>query len=741
MTRTQTPAVALAERLCRPQRLGVFGHRGVGKTTLLTMLYREAVGGRLPGLRLAAADARTADYLADKVLQLEAGQPLPATLGETELRFHLYHQGSRLDLVVMDYQGEHVALGRDEPIRDFLRACDAVWLCLDAPAADTPASRLGAEQEVEQLVEDYLAAEDPQVPHRPMALVLTKADLLGEPDTHITPQPDPHAVQKLADERFGMTRHALRCHCPWHGVFAVSSLGRPMGETAFEPRPTGLDGPLAWLAQAMREQDEARLNRLWELAPHDIRLLARCTAAFARRYPEAPATVAFRRRLHQARLARLRRRVTAGLIAAATLVLGMITYDAWGRSQAERFAHAHADDPRAVRQHWRSFGRWHPTRNLLRPSAARAEEERLADLDREVRERERTERLADLRHRAEDPDADPEAVWEQFQRFRADFPEQNVDSEWQQFRAGIKARSDAQRRRRDEAARADRDRKAALALRELERAEEHASLAGLVEQADRFLREHAGSAAEPEVRRRRSAYLKRIDEHAIESARDYSTRHPLNFYTRRQRYQKYLDRHPKGAFVKEAHAALRRIVADWDRYDFRAIRDHYEKRPSDIDELKVRCRAYLAAHPDGRFRAAARELLRWTERVTTTGEYRVVLKSGSFGKKAAHMISRGPSLSVLIEVNGVRYGPSTIVARSYNPEWDYEFPRKVRWKLGQPVRIVVTDNYYWKRRIAEYNSEDDDKLAMRMLGGEIGSGEYRLTFESDFAMPKMPKIE
>src|SRR5215472_13841594 len=163
MKRTQSPAVALAERLCRPQRVGVFGRRGVGKTTLLTMLYREAVGGRLPGLRLAAADARTATYLSDKVLQLEAGQPLPATLGETELRFHLYQHDTRLDLVVMDYQGEHVALGREEPVRDFLRECDAVWLCLDVPVADTPATCLNAQQEVEQLVEDYLASQDPRV--------------------------------------------------------------------------------------------------------------------------------------------------------------------------------------------------------------------------------------------------------------------------------------------------------------------------------------------------------------------------------------------------------------------------------------------------------------------------------------------------------------------------------------------------------------------------------------------------
>src|SRR5919108_3211240 len=108
MKHTQSPAVALAERLCRPQRVGVFGGRGVGKTTLLTMLYREAVGGRLPGLRLAPADARTATYLSDKVLQLEAGATLPATLDETELRFHLYQGETSIDLVVRDYQGEHV---------------------------------------------------------------------------------------------------------------------------------------------------------------------------------------------------------------------------------------------------------------------------------------------------------------------------------------------------------------------------------------------------------------------------------------------------------------------------------------------------------------------------------------------------------------------------------------------------------------------------------------------------------
>src|SRR5262245_9614022 len=150
MFRNRFAAPAVAERMCRPQRVGVFGHRGVGKTTLLTTLYREAVAGRLPQLRLAAADTRTANYLSDKVLQLEAGQALPATLAETDLRFHLYHRTVRLELLVKDYQGEHVELGRVEPIGDFLRGCDAVWLCMDAATLSASADRLRRQQEVEQ---------------------------------------------------------------------------------------------------------------------------------------------------------------------------------------------------------------------------------------------------------------------------------------------------------------------------------------------------------------------------------------------------------------------------------------------------------------------------------------------------------------------------------------------------------------------------------------------------------------
>src|SRR5262249_50841959 len=97
--------------------------------------------------------------------------------------------------------------------------------------------------------------------------------------------------------------------------------------------------------------------------------------------------------------------------------------------------------------------------------------------------------------------------------------------------------------------------------------------------------------------------------------------------------------------------------------------------------------------------------------------------------------------SVELEVAGVRYGPSTIIANRYDPDWNYEFPRPIRWKLGDPVKIRVSDHDYWQRVVVEIVSNPADPLAMRFLAGEVWSGKNRLTFESDFALPVLPAIE
>ena len=132
---------ALEARLIGPKRIALFGHRDVGKTTLLAMFYRQAAAGQVPGVRLAAADARSALYLAEKIAQIESGEPMAGTLAETELSLRLYHGPARFELIVRDYQGEHVTLGSEEPIQEFFAGCDAVLLCLDPEGSANPAER------------------------------------------------------------------------------------------------------------------------------------------------------------------------------------------------------------------------------------------------------------------------------------------------------------------------------------------------------------------------------------------------------------------------------------------------------------------------------------------------------------------------------------------------------------------------------------------------------------------------
>ncbi|HEY1861025.1 MAG TPA: hypothetical protein VGG61_11755 [Gemmataceae bacterium] len=729
MWQASPSAALLVERMCRPQRVGVFGHRGVGKTTLLTMLYREAVGGRLPGLRLAAADARTAEYLSDKIFQLETGRTLPGTLAETALRFHLYHRSSRLDLLVRDYQGEHVELGRDEPIREFLRDCDAIWLCLDAGELARPADCLRRQQEVEQLVEDYLATEPSRGLHRPMALVLTKADLL-EQESGIRSQ---ESEQPPWLERLGMTRHALQSHCPQNGIFAVSSLGAAPdnGDGSSMLAPVNLDGPLAWLTGALQSQDEARLEWLWSQAPGQAALHTRALACFTRRYPDAEAATRYRQRIAADKKRRRWRRALVGMGTAAGLLASLWTYDAWGRQQAVRFEADHGDDPAAAAKHWRDFQKWHPTRHALGVANERAERDRMQDLDAQARDKERDSRLEQLHRLAADVEADPETVWRQFHAFHAEFPEAELPGEVASLRARTEVRREKQLSER-----------AQRAYDELRAADgQTPDLPALIALAERYLQDFPNSASAADVRRRRDACLVRLEDRDLEAARAYSAQQPLNFQTRRELYKRYLDRHPDGSLRKEAEFALQAIDVEWDKHDFRAVRDHFQSQPGDLPELNARCQRYLAIHPHGQFASSAQELLRWSERVAAPRDYKVVVKGGDFEHRIAFWLSRGPDLSVEIEVAGVRYGPSQIVKNRYDPDWDYEFPRPIRWKLGDPVRIRVYDHDYWKRKVVEIASDDGDPLAMRLLCGEAASGPNRITFESGFSMPILPRIE
>ncbi len=430
---------------------------------------------------------------------------------------------------------------------------------------------------------------------------------------------------------------------------------------------------------------------------------------------------------------RARRYGWLGTLAVAVLVLGVWVYDALGYRNVVTFEANFADDPIGVLARWRSYMTWHPTRHWGRTGSSEIEAAHLQDLANKARRFTCGQRLDEVRQLAGNSHADVEQLWERLQACRAEFPEVVNREDWGPLHAQMRARLD------EELARRSRH-----AFEELVRSEEQrpGDLEELIAGADRFLQAHAGSAQESEVRRRRAAYVHRLDERDIEPARAYSANNPLDFPARLTHYQHYLDRHPGGgAFTSEARAALEAVARDWDRHDFRAVRDHFQARPGAIATLVTRCRTYLAAHPQGQFVASAHELLHWSERVTTATDYKVVLRVGQFDRRIARYFSRGPDLSVELEVGGIRYGPSTIAVNRYDPEWNYEFPRPVRWKLGDPVRVRVVDHDWKERAVIDVTSADENLLAMRLIAGEVWFGNNLLTFESDFTMPALPAIE
>src|SRR4029077_9252216 len=142
----------------------------------------------------------------------------------------LYHGPARFDLIVKDYQGEHVTLGTEEPIQEFFADCDAVFLCLDPEGSGDSAERRRRQQEVENLLERYIERSEDSSTGRPVALLLTKFDRVlasasaasgpadsGEPSANLAGG----LVERLVDERYGMTRHALAAHAPDGAIFAV----------------------------------------------------------------------------------------------------------------------------------------------------------------------------------------------------------------------------------------------------------------------------------------------------------------------------------------------------------------------------------------------------------------------------------------------------------------------------------------------------------------------------------------
>jgi hypothetical protein len=763
---------ALEHRLTGPKRIALFGHRAVGKTTLLAMFYRQASTGQVPGLRLAAVDPPSAEYLAEKIAQIESGEPPAGTLAETELKLRLYHGPARFDLIFKDYQGEHVTLGSDEPIQAFFADCDAVLLCLDPEGSTHPAERRRRQQEVENLLERYIERSEDGTAGRPVALLLTKFDRVlarGEAGQGLD------AVERLVEARYGMTRHALARHVPHGAMFAVSAYGQGAvdGRPPAELHPLGLEAPLGWLAEQLEEVDREQLEWLWDLAPEDLPRLGRCVSAFEKRYPRSDRAADFRRRLSEGRRRRFRRGLVGAALAAGLVAAGLAAYDYWGYRDAVLFARGDNPAP-AVARRWDDLLRWHPTLRFSRPAdadralasrdewtvkaaAARVRvgtaepdaaeqlaplKERTPTLAIAVREVEQAQararqdaRWTEVQAEAAASADEPEVPLKAVKGFLREFPDSAHRAEADALLVSLRGKVDSRVASRERQVLDDLGRSGNLP---------NANLPDLIEQARQFLVEHPESRFRPEAERLLDDFVKTLDDRDIEKARDFSRRSPTEFAKRIERYGEYLKAHAKGGrYISEATEAKDRVLRAWDLDTYRRAYDHLAAHPNDVGEVARQLRDYIAQHPEGLRVAEARRYLEWWDKVSVTGEYRVTLRRGKFDARLGSTFGGAPDLSVTVEVAGVSYGPSPVIRNNYQPIWDYTFSRPVRWKLGDPITVKVVDHGYWSdATVVVLNSKKGDPLALRMLSDTIRptrGGTTTLVFASDFKVPELPK--
>jgi hypothetical protein len=291
----------------------------------------------------------------------------------------------------------------------------------------------------------------------------------------------------------------------------------------------------------------------------------------------------------------------------------------------------------------------------------------------------------------------------------------------------------------DEPGPATADEIAAIEALRRAKVKDGADFRSLMDAAEQFIEQYPRSPLAGDAKRLFEEFARAWDYQDYQSAREFWRSNPENFAAQVARFQSYIDNHvAAGSYLSDARSAISRIRAEWADHEYRQIHEFATRYPSDLAAVATRARRFLDEHPASRYRAAAEEFLARYEVAATPREYRVRVKSGSFAHTIGRTMSSGPDLAVEIEVAGVRVGRTPIVADSFDPVWNYEFPQSIRWRLGDSVRIRVIEFDYSNRTVLKIEPPADDPLAMRYLTGTIKAEGHQLVFESDFHPPTLP---
>jgi Double-GTPase 2 len=677
-------------RLAGPKRLALVGHDGAGKTTLLAMFYREAASGRIPGIRLTAADDRAAAYLAEKIAAIEGAAA--SARSEAELKLRLHHGAARIELIVRELHGGQCAGCAPKSDQEFLDASDAVFFCLDAEGSASPSEQRRRQHEIESLLERCAGQSARPGLDRPVALLLTRFDrmLAGMPAGDAAPDIESGVPaefgEKLLNERHDVTRHALAQYAPGGAIFAVSAFGLGAENRAapFGLCPLGLDGPLVWLAEETEARDRADMKGVVQDPRTSLSRLKRILAAYERRYPRANGSFELRERVKALKRRQRRRWATGVALGVFVGLLGLAAFELKGQAR-------------------------HDTRWKRLESAAAS----VTALD--------------------DP-AEPLAALDAFLR---EFPASPRRAEALHLTRSLQEELTA---RRCAAARR------ALAELSAVASNPKVTLRDQIGRARVLLAAYSEEPVHEEIQERLDDFLRQSDDLDIERARGFSRQFPTDFAARIEHYGDYLNAHQEGGFhISEALEAKDQILREWDLSDYKQAYDLAAEHPDDLAAIALRLREYLRQHPEGRHIAEAERYLQWWEKVSAPGQYRVMLRRGevepSVGK---YLAGGGPDLGVVIEVAGTVYGPSSVTRNSRRPIWDFMFPQPITWKLNDPITIRIIDYDWSATEVFVFRSPPGDPLAIRLLSGMIkpaNGGRTTLVFSSDFVMPALSTPE
>ena len=725
---------ALEHRLTGPQRIGLFGHRNVGKTTLLAMFYRQASAGQVPGLRLAAGDPASAEYLAEKIAQIESGEPPAGTLAETELRLRLYHRRGavRPDRQGLPGRARHARLRRADPgVLRRLRRRSA----LPRPrglgrARRAPAAAAGGGKPLRALPRPLRRRHHRPARRAALDQVRPRAGQLGprrRPRTRTTAS---WGVERLVEARYGMTRHALAQHAPRGAIFAVSALWpggqrRPAAGRAPPARPGGAAGLARRAARRPATANSSNGSGTWlpTTCPgwRDASRLRAALSAVGRARPT------FRERLKSAAAAasrraavriggRRRRLLAAGPGRLGFLVAITTPWPSSGDNPAPAVARRWGDcspgtrrsgcsGPASARLARQKQAEWTVKAaavQVANGTAAPELAERLVSLKDEapqlvpaIRKVEVAQEQArhdrrwnEVRGQALAPTDEPEKPLAEVQAFLREFPDTPHRSE-------ALALAESLRSRRPPGSRPSRRQ----IIDDLIRSEglPNADFRDLIERARQFLADHPQS----DLARRGRAPARGVRPAGSTTATSTApattpgstrtTSPPGSSATRTTSRRTRAG----GRYISEATEAKDRILREWDTYTYRQAYDHLVAHPDDVAEVARRLRDYLRVHPDGRYARDAQAYLDWWDKVSVPGDYRVTLRRGEVDPDAGKYLGGGgPDLGVVLEVAGAVYGPSPVIRNTHRPIWDYTFPRPIRWKLGDPVTIRIID-YDW----------------------------------------------